>query len=66
MEDRPIVFTISENNDNTYSIVSKDSRARWGDGGRIGFLHSVDVFSNMVYISEELNNRGYAVLFEVD
>lgn len=67
--ERPITFTVSQNGDgNTYSITSKDARAKRDTGDRIGFkaLSSYDIFRIMEWISRELNAKGYAVLFEVD
>lgn len=69
MEDRPVIFTVSQNGDgSTYSITSKDARAKRDTGDRIAFkaLSSYDIFRIMEWISRELNAKGYAVLFEVD
>ena len=63
-EERPIVFTIrhSEVTD-SYFIRTKDARA---DGLVSNMVPPLDLFSAMVKMSEVLNNKGYAVLFEVD
>jgi hypothetical protein len=63
-EERPIVFTIrySEVTD-SYFIRSEDNRA---EGLVTNMVHRIDLFFAMVKISEILNNKGYAVLFEVD
>lgn len=69
MEDRPVIFTVSQNGDgNTYSITSKDARAKRDTGDRIAFkaLSSYDIFRIMEWTSRELNAKGFAVLFEVD
>ena len=70
-EERPIVFTIQSGYmHHNVKIITKDPRAKeskhystWVDGEGIAFL---DLFDVMVNISAELNNKGYAVLFEVD
>ena len=68
-KDIPIVFTISQNGDgNFYSITSKDSRNINGQGNPFKFttLSSTDIYRIMVQISKVLNDKGFAVLFEVD
>ena len=68
-EERPIVFTVSQNgNGNFYSITSKDSRNINGQGHPFKFttLSSTDIYRIMRQISGVLNDNGYAVLFEVD
>lgn len=71
-EERPIVFTItlSEKYHRNCYISTKDIRGKDCEyirealeGGR---SHMVDLFDDMCAIAEELNNKGYAVLFEVD
>ena len=73
-EERPIVFTIqSDYMHRIYrnaKITTKDPRAGeskyysdYVGGECIAFL---DMFDVMVTISGELNNKGYAVLFEVE
>lgn len=60
-EERPIVFTITQNDGVHYNIRTKDSRADLeANVGREG------LFTMLVSISETFNNQGYAVLFEVD
>lgn len=71
-EERPIVFTITLNDKyhrNCY-ISTKDIRGmncdyikEALDGGN---SYMSDLFDDMCAITEELNNKGYAVLFEVD
>ena len=69
--DIPIVFTIQSGYmHHNVKIITKDPRAEeskhystWVDGEGVAFL---DLFDVMVNISAELNNKGYAVLFEVD
>ena len=67
--DRPIIFTVTQNGDGTsYSITSKDARAKRDTGNPIAFkaLASHDIYRIMEWITRELNVKGYAVLFEVD
>lgn len=60
-KDRPIVFTITQNDAVHYSIYTKDSRADlYANVGREG------LFTMLVSISEAFNRQGYAVLFGVD
>lgn len=68
MEDRPIVFTISKTGGSNagfifYQVTTKDPR---GEAESIVDVYDVELFRIMVNISEVLNNKGYAVLFEVD
>lgn len=68
-QDTPITFTVTQNGDgNTYSITTKDARAKRDTGDRIAFkaLSSYDIFRIMEWITRELNAKGFAVLFEVD
>ena len=60
----PIVFTISRADDkgNVYKVSTKDPRGEYMNG-----LMTVNIwFSYLVNLAEELNNKGFAVLFEVD
>lgn len=71
-EERPIVFTItlSEKYHRNCYISTKDIRGAGCEYIREalegGHSHMSDLFDDMCAISEELNNKGYAVLFEVD
>lgn len=68
-EELPIVFTVRRNDDLLhYSISSTDSRAKHSVGKPIKFtaVKSNTIFDDMVFITQELNAKGYAVLFEVD
>lgn len=60
--DRPIVFTITEN-DTSFFICTKDGRAehRFTAVPSAGFLMLA-----LTSLSKEYNDKGYAVLFEVD
>ena len=60
-EDRPIVFTISNTGNRSYCILTKDPRGEMCNIGRTEVL-----FFRMTKIADTLNNKGYAVLFEVD
>lgn len=60
-EERPIVFTITQNDGAHFRIYTKDSRTYLqANVGYEGLFHM------LVSISEELNKQGYTVLFEVD
>lgn len=69
-EERPIVFTITRRGERDCFISTKDSRGE--DCEYIskalegGFSFYTDLFEDMIAIAEELNDKGYAVLFEVD
>ena len=60
-EDRPIVFTITQNDGAHFRIYTKDSRADLQ--ANVGYQ---GLFTMLASISEAFNNQGYAVLFEVD
>ena len=66
-EERPIVFTmtrITRNFGGLYHIRTKDSRARkHNDYMDVGVNQLFDILEE---IAEDLNDEGYAVLFEVD
>ena len=66
-EDRPIVYTISAEDDVHFTLYTKDSRVSGGDA-QIEHIARTKLFNTMVMISTILNNEGdgYAVLFEVD
>ena len=70
MENRPIVFTITRRGDRDCLISTKDPRGKsceYVDKAlEGGFSFRIDLFDDMRAIAEELNNKGYAVLFEVD
>ena len=59
--DRPIVFTITQNDATHYRIYTKNSGADLQ--ANVGYE---GLFTTLVSISEVFNNQGYAVLFEVD
>jgi len=60
--DRPIIFTITEN-DKTFFICTKDGRAEH----RFTTVHGAEfIMPALTSLSKEFNNNGYAVLFEVD
>ena len=63
-EERPIVFTISKAGDyeNVFKVKTKDPRGSYMNG----IMTKNIWFSYLVKLSEEFNNKGYAVLFEVD
>ena len=65
-EERPIVFTvtmITRNFGGLFGIKTTDSRANNWHRIDIGVI---ELFTTMQEISEEFNDKGYAVLFEVD
>jgi hypothetical protein len=66
--DRPIVFTITEymefgSSRLLYDVKTSDTR---GAAANLEELLPVQIFIAMRIIAEKLNNKGYAVLFEVD
>ena len=64
MEDRPIVYTITEIDPANIRIYTKDARVRDGDNDIK--IASDNLMSELIIISSILNDEGYAVLFEVD
>lgn len=62
MEERPIVFTISPLNTGEYWIRTKDDRVE----EPYRSIYYGELTNKMVELSEKYNNKGYAVLFEVD
>ena len=64
MEDRPIVYIITELDPINIRIYTKDSRVKDGDNDIQ--ICSGNLIKEMIIISELLNDEGYAVLFEVD
>ena len=63
MEDRPVVYTITEIDPINIRIYTKDSRVKDGDDDIT--IASGNLMAEMIVISEILNNEGFAVLFEV-
>ena len=63
MEDRPIVFTISDEGNGVVKVATKDPRGEHMNGLATRNI----LFSYLVMLTSEFNNNGgYAVLFEVD
>ena len=65
-EERPIVFTIMKITNNfggLYSIKTKDSRIGGCNYTDVGVMQ---LFEIMSMLADEFNDKGYAVLFEVD
>ena len=60
-EERPIVFTISTLGSKNYRLVTKDPR-----GLELNVEKTQVLFQKMLTLTETLNNKGFAVLFEVD
>lgn len=60
-EERPIVFTITQNDAVHFRIHTKDSRADLQ--ATVGYE---GLFTMLSSISKTFNEQGYAVLFEVD
>lgn len=66
MEERPIVFTISyRTSTKNYTIATTDERVVCIDKVTDNLL-SAEIMEAMCNITGLLNNKGYAVLFEVD
>lgn len=59
--DRPIVFTITQNDAEHYSIYTRDSRT--DIVANVGYE---GLFDMLVSISEEFKKQGYAAVFEVN
>lgn len=64
MEDRPIVYTITQLSNGDCRIYTKDSRVKPGDDDLT--VANSKLINTMIMISSLLNDEGYAVLFEVD
>lgn len=66
-EERPIVYTITAEDDTHFTIYTNDSRVSGGDA-KIEHIARTKLFNTLVMISTILNNEGdgYAVTFEVD
>ena len=64
MEERTIVFTISQVSDTGWRIYTRDGRVKDADNN-ITVVKS-KLINAMIMVSEILNDEGYAVLFEVD
>lgn len=64
IEERPVVFTITELDDINIRIYTKDARVKDGDNDIQ--ICSGMLMKELIIISEILNAEGYAVLFEVD
>ena len=62
-EERPIVFTITQVG-RLYTLVTKDSRA--GTNRPSPEIGARQLVETMKDLSAMFNNKGYAVLFEVD
>lgn len=64
-EDRPVVFTITQNSTrrgHVYKVTTRDPR-----GSHMNTIITENIlFSWMVKVTTELNKDNYAVLFEVD
>lgn len=64
--DRPIIFTISySTSTKSYTIATTDERVVCIDKVTNNLL-SAEIMETMCNITGILNNKGYAVLFEVD
>ena len=64
-ESRPIIYTITLEDDVHYRIYTKDSRVSEGDAN-IEHIHISNLFKELTIITSVLNDEGYAVLFDVD
>ena len=64
MEDRAIVYTISQISDIDCEIYTHDARVKPED--RLITISNSKLINSMIMISSILNDEGYAVLFEVD
>jgi hypothetical protein len=64
MEERPIVFTITQVDNGNIRIYTKDGRVNECNREVITEINLM--LQLMTFITGTLNNQGYAVLFEVD
>jgi hypothetical protein len=64
MEDKAIVYTISQMDDERCMFYTRDSRVLSKDRS-VECVNS-KLINTMIMISEILNGEGFAVLFEVD
>lgn len=69
-EERPVVFTITERITRRgreairmYKIYTIDPR---GSDENVDSIYADEIYKTMADISEVLNNKGFAVLFEAD
>ena len=60
-EERPIVFTITQNDATHFRIHTKDNRADLQ--ATVGYQ---GLFTMLASLSKTFNEQGYAVLFEID
>lgn len=64
MEERPIVFTITQEGNGNIRIYTKDGRV---DECNREVITEINLMLQlMTFITGTLNNQGYAVLFEID
>ena len=63
-EERPITFTITTVGNKGYRMYTKDARVQEKD--RDITISDDMLFAMMTFASGVCNNKGYAVLFEVD
>ena len=63
MDNKPIVFTVSELKSGTFKVVTNDSR---GKEANVSGIEKDDLFSILYYITIRFHAKGYSVLFEVD
>ena len=66
-EERPIVFTITEEKrTDSLTMLKVYTKHERGSQENVEHLYPSELFATMADISEVLNDEGYAVLFEVD
>lgn len=63
-EERPITFTITTVGNKGYRMYTKDARV--DESNRDVTIADDMLFAMMTFASGVYNNKGYAVLFEVD
>ena len=61
MDNKPIVFTVSELKSGTFKVLTNDPR---GKEANVSGIEKDDLFSILYYIT--IRFKGYSVLFEVD
>ena len=63
-EDRPIVYTLTQINNERILVSTRDGRVN--EDSKAVEVGTNNLMPFITLISERFNNKGYAVLFEVD
>lgn len=68
-EERPIIFTVTQQSNRysgLYRISTKNAEFKDKDFANYTDVTGIQLFDIMKLISEQINEYGYAVLFEID